>query len=132
MSLPNIDPNALTAVYKDLDSEELLRILADGAAEYERVALQQARAELVSRGMSSEEIEGAVAEGLDARGRAGPPSLPRWMFWICLIESGTFSLWILFFLLYAGRRAEANEGIFACVLGWAWKVLLWSLFYWLG
>jgi len=127
-----IDADVLRHSYSSMGVDELLAIVSIDASTYQDQALEIARDELRARHIDGPQLEESV-HGLKARlydelkSESAPSrtKLPRWMFWVCLIESAIWSLSILDHLAEAERNPAMKDAIRAIKLGWALKLFLW-------
>ena len=131
MSAPAFDAEALRRSYRAMPRDELLVIVSTEAHEYEAEAVEIARAELRERGADDAQLEEAVRDlkarrfdELMAAGRPPEAKLPRWMFWVCLIESSTISLFIIIYLGSKGRGRAFQGALAAISIGWVIKFCL--------
>lgn len=131
MTTAIFDPVAYQRFCSSKTIEELLEIVAFEAHTYEHEAKEIARTELLSRGIDEVRLPEVVRD-LKVRRYdllTAPPEttavkLPRWMFWVCLIESGPLSWGILLYLAHTDRPRELVDAFWTIVLGLVIKVVV--------
>ena len=119
--------------------DELLAIVSVDASTYQDEALEIARDELRARHLDGPQLEESVrflkARFYDQRKSESAPGrtrLPRWMFWVCVMESAVISLLILTHLAETERSRAIRDATQAIGLGWVLKIVLWGLWSLLG